>query len=154
MKILYVENNHSFANVVCKCFLKNHNITIVPTIREAKQTIEQLNFDILLVDYDLDDGKGDEFITYAKQRKYQSFIIAVSSHKEGNEKLKTAGANCICAKSQFSHITEIIDNVMSNQQHNIQDYQTNFSMGEKHMKKSKSSSSKTDLFLKDLGIDF
>ncbi|BBM86881.1 response regulator [Candidatus Uabimicrobium amorphum] len=126
MKILYVENNPSFADVVCKCFLKNYNVTIVPTVQGAKELIAKSNFDILLVDYDLDDGKGNEFIAYAKKQKHQSFIIAVSSHKEGNERLKAAGANCICAKAQFDHITEIIDYVASDQLHRIQDYQTDF----------------------------
>lgn len=60
MKILYVENNPSFADVVCKCFLKNYDVTIEPTVQGAKEKIEQYCFDILLVDYDLDDGKGNE----------------------------------------------------------------------------------------------
>ena len=154
MKILYVENNPSFADVVCKCFLKDYDVTIEPTVQGAKERIEQCCFDILLVDYDLDDGKGNEFINYVKQQKYQSFIIAVSSHKEGNEKLKVAGANCICAKSQFSHITKIINYAASNQKHCIEDYQTDFSVGENREVKNKNSLRRTGQFLEDLGIDF
>ena len=115
MKILYVENNPSFSDVVCKCFLQNYDVTVVPTVLEGKQMVAQFRFDIVIIDYDLDDGKGDEFVIYAKQQKYDEFIIAASSHKEGNERLKAAGAHCICAKSQFSHINEIINYVASNQ---------------------------------------
>ena len=85
-------------------------------------------------------------------QKYDEFIIAASSHKEGNERLKAAGAHCICAKSQFSHINEIINYVASNQRQLIQDFPTDFSVGEKRT--AKNSSPKTEEFLEDLGIDF
>ena len=154
MNILYVENNRSFADVVSKCFLKNHKVIVAETIRKAKAIYPQYDFPIILVDYDLDDGKGTEFLEYINQQPHNRFIIAVSSHKNGNHKLKAAGANCICAKSKFSHIENIIHYFETHQLHLIQDFNSDFCVGNNRKNRLPKSQQSTDTLLHDLGFHF
>jgi DNA-binding response OmpR family regulator len=62
MKILFVENHAVFAANVVREFLSRHAVTVVPSIAAARQARVAASFDVVLVDYDLDDGKGDEFV--------------------------------------------------------------------------------------------
>ena len=46
------------ANVISQ-FLPRHLVTVAPSLAEARKALAAGSFDLLLVDYDLDDGKGD-----------------------------------------------------------------------------------------------
>jgi DNA-binding response OmpR family regulator len=109
MNILYVENHAVFADNVIKQFLPRHLVTVVPSLSAARQAIPRGTFDFLLVDYDLDDGKGDELVRELRASGSQIVIIGVSSHDEGNEALVRAGATAVCAKTEFDHIQNVID---------------------------------------------
>ena len=92
MKILYVENQEVFAANVTRQFLSRHEVTVVPSIAAARQARVAGVFDLLLVDYDLDDGKGDTFVREVRALDYRILIVGVSSHDEGNAALHRAGA--------------------------------------------------------------
>lgn len=68
-------------------------------------------FDILLVDYDLDDGKGDELLRTLRDYPKFPMVIAVSSHDEGNAALVNAGAAAVCSKMRFDQIQTVIDSL-------------------------------------------
>ncbi len=59
MRVLFVENHAELAEAVVSQFLGGHDVVVVPTIAEAKRRLVDARFDVALVDYDLDDGKGD-----------------------------------------------------------------------------------------------
>lgn len=59
MKILYVENHEVFAANVIRLFLTQHDVTVVPSVARALEARAATTFDMMLVDFDLDDGKGD-----------------------------------------------------------------------------------------------
>jgi len=107
MKILFVENHARFAAATVKAFLALHDVTVVASVAAARGVFDNDNFDVLLVDYDLDDGKGSEFIEAIRQ-KTRVPIIAVSSHQEGNHRLLQAGADAVCSKMNFRNIAEVM----------------------------------------------
>jgi DNA-binding response OmpR family regulator len=111
MNILYVENHAVFAENVKKQFLSSHLVTVVPSMSAARQAIFKATFDLLLVDYDLDDGKGDELVRDLRASGSDIPIIGVSSHEEGNAALIEAGANTICSKMEFDQIQLVIDSI-------------------------------------------
>ena len=83
MKILYVENHPAFVAAVTREFLRDHEVDVIPTVEGAKQrSIEQ--YDLILCDYDLDDGKGSEYIQHLRTFNSTVPVIAVSSHSRGN----------------------------------------------------------------------
>ena len=61
-----------------------------------------------MADYDLDDGKGDEFVPECRTSLPHLPIIAVSSHDIGNTALIRAGASVVCSKMEFNRIQEVI----------------------------------------------
>lgn len=112
MKILYVENHAIFAAQVVEQFLKAHQVTIVPGISTARRALSSDSYDLIFSDYDLDDGKGDEFVRECRASHPDLPIIAVSSHDAGNAALLRAGATVICSKMKFDHIGEVIASVV------------------------------------------
>jgi DNA-binding response OmpR family regulator len=109
MKILFVENHATFASMVCKEFLAAHSVEVIPTLAAARRSLENGSFDLLLVDFDLDDGKGDELMREVKARFPKLKAIAVSSHDAGNTALRIAGADAVCGKMEFDQIQSVIE---------------------------------------------
>jgi DNA-binding response OmpR family regulator len=113
MKILYVENHAVFAKQVSAQFLPGHEVNVVPSLALAREAFRAGNYDLLLVDYDLDDGKGNEFVREVRVAAPGLVVIGVSSHDMGNLALWDAGANAICSKMEFNKIQEVIERVKS-----------------------------------------
>jgi O-acetyl-ADP-ribose deacetylase (regulator of RNase III)/ActR/RegA family two-component response regulator len=112
MNILYVENHAIFAQQVTHQFLSPHNVTVVSSLVAARDAWDSQIFDLVLVDYDLDDGKGAEFVRELRSRNARAPIIGVSSHEEGNAVLLNNGASSICSKMEFDNIGSVIERLM------------------------------------------
>jgi DNA-binding response OmpR family regulator len=108
MNILFLENHAVFAQQVTQQFLSAHRVTVVPSISAAKYAMAAASFDLVLSDYDLDDGKGEEFVRECRATHPLLPIIAVSSHDAGNTALLAAGASAVCGKMQFDRIQKVI----------------------------------------------
>src|SRR2546429_45026 len=104
MRILYVENHRVFAEGVRQQFLAEHEVTIVESLAAARQALKLDTFDLLLVDYDLDDGKGDELVRALRDTGDKVPVVAASSHQAGNVALLKAGASVVCSKMDFDNI--------------------------------------------------
>jgi DNA-binding NarL/FixJ family response regulator len=113
MKILYLENHAIFAQQVISQFLKSHQVAVVPNLAAARQALAFETFDLVLCDYDLEDGKGDEFVRECRAAHPRLPIIAVSSHEAGNEALMTAGASAVCSKMELQRIEEVIQRLVT-----------------------------------------
>ena len=57
MKILWVENNQRFADIALRCFLEPYSVDIVPSVASAREVLHDTRFYLIMLDYDLDDGK-------------------------------------------------------------------------------------------------
>jgi DNA-binding NarL/FixJ family response regulator len=114
MNILYVENHSIFATNAVRQFLSPHKVTIVPSLAAAREALAGKSFEVVLIEYDLDDGKGDELVREIRSRPGRVAVIAVSSHDDGNASLLRAGASAVCAKTEFDRIQDTIDGVVSN----------------------------------------
>ena len=108
MKILFVENHEAFLKIVIKQFLSEHEIKIAPNMSDAWNLFCAERFDIILMDYDLDDGKGSVLVERIRKTDPDIKIIAVSSHDDGNNALIKAGADLICSKVEFEKIDVVI----------------------------------------------
>ena len=111
MRILFVENHDQFASVVIRAFLNKHEVTVVKNIASALDHFINNEYDVLLVDYDLDDGKGDRLVQSIRKDNLRVKIVAVSSHERGNEALLESGADAVCSKIEFSKIGDILESL-------------------------------------------
>lgn len=109
LHILFVENHAVFAAQVRRTFLSGHEVTIVPSLATARAALNNQTFDILLIDYDLDDGKGVELVSELARLERRPIMIAVSSHETGNAAMLAAGANKVCSKMEFQNIETTIE---------------------------------------------
>lgn len=108
MKILYLENHAIFAAQVSREFLSAHRVAVVPSLSAARSVFTSGRFDLVLSDYDLDDGKGEEFVRECRATHPWLPIIGVSSHDAGNAALLAAGATAVCSKMDFDRIEKVI----------------------------------------------
>jgi len=113
MKILPVENHAIFAEQVCRQFLSGHQVHVVPSLAAARQALAEGNYELMIVDYDLDDGKGDELVRTCRGLRPDLKIIAGSAHETGNAALLKAGASAACGKMEFDQIQMAIAAVIS-----------------------------------------
>ena len=115
VNILYLENHAVFAEQVTRQFLATHRVTVVPSISAARTALASGAFDLVLSDYDLDDGKGEEFVPECRTACPRLPIIGVSSHEAGNAALLRAGASAVCSKMDFDHIQQVIEGLPQEQ---------------------------------------
>jgi DNA-binding NtrC family response regulator len=108
VNILYLENHAVFAQQVTQQFLRAHRVTVVPSLAAARTALASDSFDLVLSDYDLDDGKGETFVRECRALRPRLPIIAVSSHDTGNAALLAAGATAVCGKMEFDRIERVI----------------------------------------------
>ncbi|WP_164012111.1 response regulator [Pyxidicoccus trucidator] len=106
MRLLMVENHVTFAEIVRRQILGEHEVLIVPSLAAARERLREVRFDAVLVDFDLDDGKRDGLVRELKSVGYPGRIVAISSHEQGNAELLAAGAHSTCARSEFARIVK------------------------------------------------
>lgn len=108
MRVLWVENHAGFVRVAGRQFLADHALTVVPSLGAAREALAGGGFDAVLLDYDLDDGKGPELLAFLRQRPDPPAVIATSSHEDGNAALLAAGARAACPKANFAKIGAVL----------------------------------------------
>ncbi len=108
MRILYVENHEVFSSIVRAKFLAAYDVRVVKTLAEARVALAGQSWDVVLVDHDLDDGKGMALVKELEARAERPYIIGVSAYDDLNRDLLSAGADAACGKLQFSQIEEVL----------------------------------------------
>ena len=108
MRLLWVENHAVFARVAGRQFLAGHELTVVPSAAAAKAALAAHSFDAVLVDFDLDDGKGAALIEFVRQLPVRPAVVAASAHEDGNAALLAAGADAVCPKARFAEIEAVL----------------------------------------------
>jgi CheY-like chemotaxis protein len=108
MRILFVDDHPEFTATVIAVFLAADDVTVVATVSEAIDRLTAGRFDVVLVDYDLDDGKGDELVHWVRTSQPHQKLVGVSARDAGNERLSAAGVDAVCAKVAFSRIQAVL----------------------------------------------
>jgi CheY-like chemotaxis protein len=108
LRLLWVENHAVFARVAGRQFLSGHDVTLVPTLAAAREALAAKPFDAVLLDHDLDDGKGTSLIESIRELPDAPAVIAVSAHEGGNQALMKAGADAVCGKTKFAQIESVL----------------------------------------------
>ena len=112
MDILWIENHTEFARLAIRQFLAGHTVTVVPSLAATHAVLAVSRFDVLLVDFDLDDGKGTDLVRSLQDSPRRLPIVATSAHEEGNRALLAEGADAVCSKLAFAEIRHVIQRVI------------------------------------------
>lgn len=78
------------------------------SLNEARVVLLQSSIEVVLIDYDSDDGKGEKLVRELKVRPMCPRMVAVSAHQMGNEALLDVGADAVCDKLQFPAIGSVL----------------------------------------------
>lgn len=109
MRILFVENQETFARVVIGAFLKGHEVAVRTSLSGAIEELDAAEYDAALVSFQVDDGTGTELVRFIRQSGSEMLIIGISAKDEENEWLMTAGADDTCSKMRFEQIGQVLD---------------------------------------------
>jgi DNA-binding response OmpR family regulator len=109
MRILFVEDQRMFAEMVAGQFLAGHDVAFADSVAAARVALEGCaGYEAVLIDYDLPDGKGTEVVQALRGARYAGKIIAVSAKDEGNAELRRAGAHAICKKAELHRVAMLL----------------------------------------------
>src|SRR5262245_49253506 len=114
MQLLWVENHPQFVRMA-RPFLAGFRVTVVPSLAAARDALGTARFDVVLVDFDLDDGKGEELVRELVAHDGRPRIVATSAHAEGNAALLHAGADAVCGKLDFARIPGLLRSLTGSQ---------------------------------------
>jgi CheY-like chemotaxis protein len=67
----------------------------------------------VLLDYDLEDGKGTELIEVIRGLRTPPVVIATSARDAGNAALVAAGAHAECSKAKFATIESVLKSCLN-----------------------------------------
>lgn len=112
MKILFAENHGAFARIVTGEFLADHEVVVVPCLAGARKLLGSSPFHLVILDYDLDDGKGTLLMEPLAGLSPRPRGIAASSRDDGNEMLLAADAGAVCSKLEFGRIGAVISRLL------------------------------------------
>src|SRR5438093_8123563 len=109
MRILFVEDNARFSAVVVREFLAAHDVTVAPTLLQARWLLKQNTFDAALLDGDLPDGFGEELLEELHAAGLRGRVVAVSVMAAHNARLLDMGAVAAVGKLEFARIGEVLE---------------------------------------------
>jgi DNA-binding response OmpR family regulator len=107
-KLLFVEHHSIFAPPAMIHFLSAQQATVVPSLSAARANLAADQCDLLSMDYDLADGKGEELVRAWREAGNKILMIGVSAREAGRVALPPAGVNKIGSKMEFNRIQELI----------------------------------------------
>jgi CheY-like chemotaxis protein len=82
------------------------NVIAVGSVFEALDLFRSQQFEVVLVDFDLDDGKDDVFVRRVREMDRSFPIVAISAHADGNDALVRAGCRRRLFQGQLSEHCE------------------------------------------------
>jgi len=88
MNILIVEDDHILANQLQETLAKEHYQSLLTaTIKEAKLALEERDFDLVLLDWNLPDGDGIELLRSWRSIKLSTPVLVLSAKSSINERV-------------------------------------------------------------------
>jgi DNA-binding response OmpR family regulator len=111
-QILHVEDDLDLGKYIQLILTGKGEVTRVTTIEDARQLIEQQDFDLILLDLTLPDGSGMELIDPLRAKAVAPPIIIFSAHDVTDTLI---GADYIFVKGHFleSDLSDAVDSLLS-----------------------------------------
>tara|TARA_R110002051_G_scaffold4386_2_gene23355 strand:- start:6300 stop:9506 length:3207 start_codon:yes stop_codon:yes gene_type:complete len=78
-KMLHLEDDSDFAEIIKRSLTDKAQMTNVRTLAQAREAIKSDTFDLVVIDWDLPDGDGRDFIDDVAKQQPQARIISLSA---------------------------------------------------------------------------
>lgn len=109
MRILFVDNQSTFARVVIGAFLSGHEVSLRTSLSGAREELDTGAYNAVLIAFEVEDGNGTDLVRSIRDSGHPILIIGISAKDEENEFLKEAGADDACSKMHFDEIGMVLD---------------------------------------------
>ncbi|RUM68443.1 MAG: DNA-binding response regulator, partial [Sulfurovum sp.] len=106
MKILIIDDNQEILFGLEKLLTKSNFKTYTASnLKEAKKTLEQYEYDLIILDWMLPDGSGVDFLAQMRKEFYTTSVLLLSSKQDIEDKVEAldSGADDYLSKP-FSNI--------------------------------------------------
>lgn len=108
MRILFVDNQETFARVVIGAFLGCHDVAVRTSLSGAIEELGACDYDAVLISFEIEDGSGIEIVRYIRDTGREVLVIGISAKEEENAQLVAAGADDACSKMHFDRIGRVL----------------------------------------------
>ena len=89
MKILLVEDNARLSELVKKNLEKDHFVVdIASNLVEADVSLSTYQFDLIILDLNLPDGNGEEYLNKLRKKKNKIPVIILTANNNFDTKIK------------------------------------------------------------------
>ncbi len=102
LKILVVEDEPAHAELINRSFQKSatrYSITVASSLSEAREKLEEFLPDLMIADWALPDGHGDELVLHQGTLKYPTIIVTSKGNEEVAVEAMKSGALDYIVKS-------------------------------------------------------
>ncbi|TMM54634.1 CHASE domain-containing protein [Sulfitobacter sabulilitoris] len=114
VRILHLEDDVDFAEVLADSFGKLADITPAATLAEARKAIRLRKFELIIIDWDLPDGNGMELLETLEARGIDVPVIGLSAFESGarNDRITT---ELVKSRSELSKVVAKVLQVANRQ---------------------------------------
>ena len=111
-RILVVDDDESVRAVIGVLLERDHEVVLVPDGRSALRAIEEQDFDVALLDYELPDMKGTEVGFVLRQRSPRVKVIVFSAVQESADKIDPIWADVVLSKTDVGELPKVVAKVI------------------------------------------
>ena len=89
MKILFIEDNLRLSELIKKN-LENDKfiVDVANTLEDAQNNLTSYNYDLIILDLNLPDGSGEDFLIKIRKKKYKIPVIILTANNNFDVKIK------------------------------------------------------------------
>jgi DNA-binding response OmpR family regulator len=99
-KIIIIDDDADFANVIRR-LINNYDVDVFTSSLEGIKAIEKNNYDVLVLDYFIDNLDGEEVVKFIRERNHELYIMILTGFYEeipGLKALKEIDIQDYCIK--------------------------------------------------------
>jgi len=89
MKILFIEDNFRLSELIKKNLETDKFIVdVANTLEDAQNNLASYNYDLIILDLNLPDGSGEDFLIKIRKKKYKIPVIILTANSNFDVKIK------------------------------------------------------------------
>ena len=89
MKILFIEDNVRLSELIKKNLETDKFIVdVANTLEDAQNNLTSYNYDLIILDLNLPDGSGEDFLIKIRKKKFKIPVIILTANNNFDVKIK------------------------------------------------------------------
>lgn len=115
--VLHVEADKDIQEIVAQICKPIADFESANSIQAARRRLEDSSFDLLLLEWDMPDGQGQEVLDHLKQLNNAPPVVILSASEAGNQQLDAVEAELVKSLTSNEELFNTINEVLSRYHH-------------------------------------